>query len=124
MEWTPSLEQAQAYVEHASEAEKNQSQTVLNRESQNMADLADAQLFITYVLLMERLNENDRRQLFNEQKMWLMKRAESARASIISKGGSLEALEYASAFRSITETRLAELESRLSGQKKQAEDKN
>jgi uncharacterized protein YecT (DUF1311 family) len=123
MEWTPSLEQAQAYVEETSEAKKNKSQTALNRESQNLADLADAQLFITYVLLMQRLAENDRSQLFNEQKMWLAQRAESARAAVISKGGSLEALEYANAFRSMTEKRLAELESRLSRQKRQGEDK-
>jgi len=82
----------------------------------------DAQLFITYVLLMERLDENDRRGLFNEQKIWLLQRAESARGAIVSKGGSLEALEYASAFRSITERRLAELDSRLSRQPKQAGD--
>src|SRR5262249_10490134 len=122
MEWTPSLEQAQAYVEETSEAQKSKSQSALNRASQTVADLADAQLFITYVLLMQRLDENDRNQLFNEQKTWIVQRSESARKAISSKGGSLEALEYASAFRSITEKRLAELESRLSRQPKQPGD--
>jgi len=122
MEWTPSLQQMQTYVEETYEAHKNKNQTTLNREAQNIADLVDAQLFITYVLLMERLDENDRRGLFNEQKIWLLQRAESARGAIVSKGGSLEALEYASAFRSITERRLAELDSRLSRQPKQAGD--
>ena len=122
MEWTPSLKQAQAYVEETSEAQKNKSQFALRRASQTVADLADAQLFITYVLLMQRLNENDRSQLFNEQKGWLVQRPELARIAISSKGGSLEALEYASAFSSITAKRQAELESRLSRQPKQPAD--
>jgi uncharacterized protein YecT (DUF1311 family) len=113
MEWMPSLEQAQASVEETYEAGKSKSQAALIRETQNLADIADAQLFITYVLLMQRLDENDQSRLFNEQKTWLMQRAETAGAAIISKGGSLEALEYASAFRSITQKRLAELRSRL-----------
>ena len=112
-DWIPSLEQAQLYLEEASESRVNRSQNALTRSSQSMADVADAQLFITYVLLMQRLDENNRAQLFNEQKSWLAQRPESARAAIASKGGSIEPLEYADSFRSITEKRQAELQARL-----------
>lgn len=113
MEWTPSLEQVQADVEESIAAQPHQSQQALNRASQHMADLADARLFITCVLLAQKLDERPRAELFTEQKMWLAQRAESAQAAVVSKGGSLEPLEYTSAFREITQKRLTELESRL-----------
>lgn len=119
-EWRPSLEQVQTDVEEAYTTDANKSQRALNRAAQNMADLRDAQLFITYISLMQRLDAKGKNDLFNEQKLWLVQRAESARAAVVSKGGSLESLEYASAFRSITEKRLAELESRLTQQPTQS----
>ncbi len=115
--WAPSLEQAQTYLEDEAEAKERKSQQFLNRTSQSMADLRDAQLFITYVLLMQTLNEKEGTDLFNEQKQWLDKREELASAAVVSKGGTLEPLEYSGAFRKITEERLAEFEKRLAQQK-------
>jgi uncharacterized protein YecT (DUF1311 family) len=114
--WVPSLEQVQENVEESLAARPNQSQQVLNRSSQDLADLADARLFIAYVSLMQRLDEKERNKLFSEQNQWLAQRAASAHAAVVSKGGSLEALEHTSAFRRVTEKRLAELQSRLSPQ--------
>jgi uncharacterized protein YecT (DUF1311 family) len=59
------------------------------------------------------LDGKEQRDLFDEQKNWLAKRDELAQAAVVSKGGSLAPLEYASAFRKVTEKRLAELEQRL-----------
>lgn len=116
MEWIPSLEQVQEDVEEGIAAQPNQSQQALNRASQNIADLADARLFIVYVLLMQKLDEKSRAELLTEQKMWLAQRAASAQATVVSKGGSLEPLEYATAFGDITKKRLTELEARLTQQ--------
>lgn len=113
-QWMPSLEQVQENVTDSLAARPNQSQQALNRSSQDLADLADAQLFIIYVSLMQRLDEKERNKLFDEQKQWLAQRAASSRAAVVSRGGSLEKLEYAEAFRRTTERRLTELRSRLS----------
>lgn len=112
-EWTPSLEQIQENVEESLADQPQQSQQALNQASQNLADLADARLFITYVLLLQKLDERGRTALFAEQKAWLTQRETSARAAVVSPGGSLEPLEYASAFSDLTKKRLAELEARL-----------
>lgn len=112
-EWKPSLEQVQTSIQDELETKAQKSQQYLNRTSQNLSDLADAQLFITYILLMQSLNGKEQKTLFDEQKNWLAKRDELARSEVVSKGGSLAPLEYASAFRQVTEKRLAELEQRL-----------
>jgi uncharacterized protein YecT (DUF1311 family) len=119
-EWTPSLEQVQEDVEEGIAAQPNQSQQALNKASQNVADLADARLFITYVLLLQKLDEKGRAELFKEQKAWLTQRSESAQAAVVSKGGSLAQLEYASAFGDTPKKRLAELEARLTQQPTQS----
>lgn len=116
LEWTPSLEQVQESVEEAIAAQPNQSQQAMNRATQNLADLADARLFITYVLLMQKLDEKGKAALLTEQKTWLAQRAKSAQAAVVSQGGSLGPLEYATAFGDMTKKRLAELESRLTQQ--------
>jgi uncharacterized protein YecT (DUF1311 family) len=120
MGWTPSLEQVQEDVEENLAAQPHQSQQALNKASQNVADLADARLFITYVLLLQKLDEKGRASLLKEQQVWLTQREASARAAVVSKGGSLAPLEYASAFGDITKKRLAELEARLTQQPTQA----
>jgi uncharacterized protein YecT (DUF1311 family) len=117
-DWKPSLEQVQDELQDAFKRNPNRSQQALNRASQAMADLLDARLFITYVRLFESLDEPARSQFFEEQKKWLEKRADTARESVTSKGGSLGALEYSSAFRKISEERRAELEKRLGEQKR------
>ena len=112
-EWAPSLEQVQEDLEEGIATQSNQSQQALNKASQNLADLADARLFISYVLLMQKLDEKSRAELLKEQKLWLTQRATSARAAVVSKGGSLGPLEYANAFADMTKKRLAELKARL-----------
>ena len=112
-EWKPSLEQMQTSIQDELETKAQKSQQYLNRTSQNLSDLADARLFITYTLLMQNLDGKEQRNLFDEQKNWLAKRNELAQSAVVSKGGSLAPLEYASAFRQATEKRLAELEERL-----------
>lgn len=112
-EWKPSLEQVQTSIQDELETKAQKSQQYLNRTSQNLSDLADTQLFITYILLMQSLNGKEQKTLFDEQKNWLAKRDELARSEVVSKGGSLAPLEYASAFRQVTEKRLTELEQRL-----------
>jgi uncharacterized protein YecT (DUF1311 family) len=111
--WVPSLDQVWEYVEEKSKSETNSSQKVLTQASVNLADLRDAQLFIAYVRLMQTLDVKEQDELFEEQKHWLSKRAEAAGASVASKGGTLELLEYSDAFAKITEQRLAELRRRL-----------
>jgi len=117
-DWKPFLEQVQEDLQEAFERNPNKSQQALNRASQDIADLLDARLFITYVRLMEALDPLSRSNLFNEQKDWLAKRVENAQAGVTSKGGSLGTLEYSGAYRKITEERLAQLERRLAEQKK------
>jgi uncharacterized protein YecT (DUF1311 family) len=103
-------------VEEGIAAQPHQSQQALYRASQKLADLVDARLFITYVLLLQKLDEKGRKELFAEQQAWLTQRVALARAAVTSTGGSLEPLEYTSAIGDITKTRLAELEARLAQQ--------
>jgi len=77
-----------------------------------MADVSDAQLFISYIQLMQRLDQQQRADLFKEQQAWLEARIQQASAAIISKGGSLAPLEYNDAFIEITEARLKDLQQR------------
>lgn len=111
-EWKPSLGQVQTTIQDELETKAQKSQQYLNRASQNLSDLADAQLFITYTLLIQNLDGKEQKALFDEQKNWLAKRDETAQSAVVSKGGSLAPLEYAGAFRQVTEKRLAELEER------------
>jgi uncharacterized protein YecT (DUF1311 family) len=117
--WKPSLGQVQTTLQDELETKAPKSQQYLNRTSQNLSDLADAQLFITYTLLMQNLDGKERKALFDEQKDWLAKRDELAQSAVVSKGGSLAPLEYASALRQVTEKRLAELEGRWAKMKNQ-----
>ncbi len=107
--WTPSLAEVQAYLEESSRAETTVTQQFLTQNSQNMADLRDAELFIVYVHLMQALAPPARTNLFKEQERWLRERSERARATVVSKGGTLEPFEYSNAYRSTTERRLSEL---------------
>ena len=111
--WTPSLEQVKDYLDEASKAQPEAPQQALNQMSQNLADISDTRLFIAYIQLMQKLDIQGQAKLFEEQKRWLSKRADDARAGVISTGGSLAPLEYSGAFKKITEVRLAELQKRL-----------
>lgn len=107
--WTPSLEQAGEFVDEMSKNQSLINQRFLSDTSQHLADISDARLFIVYVRLMQTLNNKERGALFDEQQQWLEKREQSARAAVISKGGSLAPVEYNHVFRSMTEARLSEL---------------
>jgi uncharacterized protein YecT (DUF1311 family) len=107
--WAPSLAQVQDYIEASSKAETKVTQQLLTKTSQNMADLRDAELFIAYVQLMQALAPQERIKLFKEQERWLSERDKRAQAAVVSKGGTLEPLEYSGVYRSITERRLSEL---------------
>ena len=111
--WKPSLERVQEDFKEAVEKNPNKSQRALNRAAQNMADLLDARLFITYVTLIDALEGDAKLKLFKEQEEWLSKRAETAQTAVTSKGGSLAPLEYSGEYRRMTEERLAELRNRL-----------
>ncbi len=111
--WTPSLNQVGENLTELYETEAQLSQQALNQLSQDLVDIRDAQLFITYIILTQTIDNLGRAQLFDEQKRWLAKRDELARAAVVSKGGSLAPLEYSGAFRKITEERIAELQDRL-----------
>lgn len=107
------MEQVQENLAEVVDKNPNKSQQALNRAVQDMADLLDARVFITYVTLMDALEDAAKKDLFNEQQQWLSQRTEMAQRAVISKGGSLERLEYAGEYRRITEERLAELQNRL-----------
>src|SRR5215510_6885218 len=70
-EWKPSLEQVQTSIQDELETKAQKSQQYLNLTSQNLSDLADARLFITYIRLMQSLGGKEQRTLFDEQKNWL-----------------------------------------------------
>ncbi len=109
--WQPSLDQvADTLNERSSE---DTTQQAMNLSSQNLSDIRDAQLYIVYVQLVQKLDGKSRGKLIAEQQQWLNKRAAKAEAAIVSKGGSLASLEYSSAFIKITEERVSELQKRL-----------
>ena len=83
--WAPSLEQVSAYLEESAKADAKASQQTLNQNSENLADIRDAQLFILYIELMQRLDARGQAELFKEQKRWLGKRIEYAQSAVISK---------------------------------------
>ncbi len=90
-----------------------ETQAEMNSLSRQVADMTDAQLFIAYVRLYERLGVSERKKLQEEQSRWLKQRTKAAREGVESKGGSLAALEANNAEVTLTEKRLAELRSRL-----------
>lgn len=111
--WHPSLQEPLAFLEEEANAKTQLSQQFLNRNSSSLAALRDAQLFITYISLMQLLDKPGRQTLFEEQRDWLKQRQEQAKAAIKSAGGSLQPLEYNRAFQQMTEARLAALRKRL-----------
>ena len=90
-----------------------ESQGEMNSLSRHIADMTDAQLFIAYIRLYERLSTAERKNLHDEQSRWLKQRAKAAREGVESKGGSLAPLEANNAELTFTEKRLTELRTRL-----------
>ena len=96
----------------------------MNRLSRQIADMTDAQLFIAYVRLYERLPQKERDALVAEQTKWLKARVKAAEAGVESDGGSLAPFEANNAELTFSEKRLAELRARFKalGTKKTAAD--
>jgi len=120
--WLPALAPSiEAALEQLKEAN---AQAKMNLLSRQIADMTDAQLFIAYVRLYEKLPTKERAALVTEQAKWLKARPKAAEAGVESKGGSLAPLEANNAEVTYTEKRLAELRSRLktASKKKTSED--
>ena len=103
----PSIESALADLKDAN------AQMEMNRLSRLIANMTDAQLFIAYVRLYEKLPPKERTALVAEQAKWLKARVKAAAAGIESEGGSLAPFEASNAELTFTEKRLAELRARL-----------
>lgn len=103
----PSISSALAQLKEAA------TQSEMNARSREVADMTDAQLFIAYVRLYERLSASERTKLQAEQTRWLKQRAKAAREGVESRGGSLAPLEANNAEVTFTEKRLVELRARL-----------
>jgi uncharacterized protein YecT (DUF1311 family) len=122
-DWLPALAPSiKSALEHLKEAN---SQAEMNRLSREVADMTDAQLFIAYVRLYEKLGKSERTALVAEQTKWLKARVKAAEEGVESEGGSLAPLEANNAEVTFTEKRLAELRARLkaaSAKKKSADE--
>lgn len=114
-DWQPSLSALEAKCKSELEPKQGHapSQRELNDISSRLADVYDAELFVTYVQLLDTLDAKAQRELFQEQQQWLRERATKAAAQVQSKGGSLAALEYSGAFSDFTAKRIAELRRRI-----------
>lgn len=111
VDWLPAL--APAIKTSLQNLRDAQSQAEMNSLSRQVADMTDAQLFIAYVRLYEKLSAKEREKLLEEQSAWLKKRPAAAGKGIESSGGSLAPLEANNAELTYTEKRLAELRARL-----------
>lgn len=110
-EWLPALFPSIEFaLQQLKEAD---SQAAMNALSRQVAEMKDAQLYIAYVRLYQRLSTKEQTQLLAEQTSWLKKRAKAAKDAIESEGGSLAALEANDAELDFTEQRLRELRKRL-----------
>ncbi|MBS3953297.1 MAG: DUF1311 domain-containing protein [Methylomicrobium sp.] len=111
--WQPSLTSLQEFVASSPVNQATVNQRELNDQSQYLADILDAQLFIVYVQLLQTLDEQNREALFEEQKRWLTDRETGSKNAVVSTGGSLATLEYNGAFIKMTQDRLADLKGRF-----------
>lgn len=110
-EWLPALfPSIQFALQQLKEAD---SQAAMNSLSRQIAEMKDAQLYIAYVRLYQRLSTKEQSELLAEQTKWLKQRAKAAKDAVESKGGSLAALEASDAELDFTEQRLRELRKRL-----------
>ncbi len=110
-DWVPALAPSiKSALEQLKEANSQSQMNLLSRE---VADMTDAQLFVAYIRLYEKLSAKERAKLVEEQAQWLKKRPKAAEAAVESKGGSLAPLEANNAELTYTEHRLVELRARL-----------
>ncbi|MGI8435556.1 MAG: lysozyme inhibitor LprI family protein [Chthoniobacterales bacterium] len=109
-DWLPALHPS---IENALEQLKDaNAQQEMNRLSRQIAEMRDAQLYIAYVRLYQKLGTKERAALLTEQTKWLKARVKAAKAEVESEGGSLAALEANNAEVTFTEKRLKELRDR------------
>ena len=117
-DWLPALTPSiEATLQDLKDAD---SQAEMNQLSRHVADMTDAQLFIAYTRLYEKLSVSERAKLLQEQTEWLRKRPKVAKAGVESTGGSLAPLEANNAELTYTEKRLVELRARLKAATKAA----
>ena len=109
--WQPDLSSAVDWS--AGDLKDATAQMQMNSLSRNIADMKDAQLFVLYVRLYERLDAKGREELFTEQAKWLKARTKAARNGVESEGGSLAGLELNTAEAEFTDKRITELTARL-----------
>lgn len=109
--WLPALSPSIKYA--LNQLRETNSQAEMNSLSRQVAEMTDAQLFIAYARLYERLTTKERAALVAEQTKWLKAREKVAREGIESTGGSLAPLEANNAEVTFTEKRLVELRARL-----------
>ena len=108
--WLPAL--APSIKTALDDLREANSQMEMNLLSRQVVEMTDAQLFIAYVRLYEKLSPKERAKLLEEQAAWLKKRPTVAEAGVESEGGSLAPLEANNAEVTYTERRLAELRAR------------
>ncbi|MDQ3118072.1 MAG: DUF1311 domain-containing protein, partial [Verrucomicrobiota bacterium] len=110
-DWIPAL--APSIRSALEQLKQASSQAEMNAASRQVADMTDAQLFVAYVRLYEKLGTKERAVLVAEQTKWLKAREKAARDGVESEGGSLAPLEANNAEVTSTEKRLAALRARL-----------
>ena len=110
-DWVPAL--SPSITAALQQLKASNAQMEMNLLSREVADMTDAQLFIAYVRLYERLGAKEQQKLRDEQARWIKQRTKVARDAVESQGGSLAALEANNAEVTFTEKRLVELRTRL-----------
>ena len=109
--WHPDI--AEAIDSARQDLKDAKAQMEINSLSRSIADMKDAELFVLYVRLYERLDPKQRQALREEQGRWLKARTKFAEKAIESPGGSLAAYESNTAESEFTDKRIAELTKRL-----------
>ena len=103
--WSPSLIDEINYLK--SELESEQAQQGINSLTGHISSLLDAELFIIYVQLADRLDSKAKSALKQEQADWLKQRAKVTRiAGQKEEGGSASPMEENNAFVEFTEKRI------------------
>ncbi|MGI8819417.1 MAG: lysozyme inhibitor LprI family protein [Chthoniobacterales bacterium] len=118
-DWVPAL--APSITSALDRLKAASTQTEMNLLSREVAEMTDAQLFVAYVRLYEKLPPKERTALLAEQEKWLKARTKAAAAGIESEGGSLAPLEANNATVTFTEKRLKELRERFKTLQKKSE---
>jgi uncharacterized protein YecT (DUF1311 family) len=111
-DWAPQLDYAVEFLYDALE-EGHVTQAKMNHVSANVAEITDAQLFVVYTRLFQKLSPADQLDLYREQENWRIKRRAYAESRVESHGGSMAPLEHGEAFSEFTKSRINELLARI-----------